>query len=347
MRKSIFRSALFTALTITFTACESTEEPAKPLIPYSEGAFILNFGKDTNSSSLSYYDFASETASNGIFKTQNDEIMGDQANHMCAYGSKLYIAVSNSSKVEITDLNGVRLKKIEIKDEAGIPQKPRFMASHGGYIYFSVYGGSVQRIDTLNLNLDSEKVIVGDYPEALTVAGNKLFVNNSRAGNTVSVIDLTSFSKIHEIEVPVNPYEQALTGSDGNVYIVTSTDWKSPKLQRINPNTYDVTELGEASVIAEYNNTLYTYFSIWGGISWFKTYDLKTGKLSEKDYLDASEFSYINALNINPLTGDLYISDAPSDRKGRIVVYNSEGAMKTSFDVDYAPRGAYFPILTK
>lgn len=355
MKKKLYKSAILALFTIAFTACESNEEPVQPLIPYSEGAYILNFGKGSNSSSLSYYDFASGSVSNGVFKTQNDKILGDKANHMCAYGSKLYIAVSNSGKIEVTDLNGVRLKKIELKNEEGLPLNPRYIVSHNGYIYFSAYGGSVQRIDTLNLNLDSRKVVVGDYPEAMTIAGNRLFVNNSKyksanvndKGNTVSVIDLTSFTKTDDIEVPSNPYDQALTGADGNVYIVTVSDWSNPKLQRINPNTYEVTELGQASVIAEYNKTLYTYFSVYNGDSWFKTYDLATGKLAENIFLDVAQFDYIQALNIDPLSGYLYISDSRNNEKGIISVYTPQGELKTSFDVDYSPKGAFFPVLNK
>ncbi|MEG1585706.1 MAG: hypothetical protein RR346_02405 [Bacteroidales bacterium] len=355
MKKNFYQTVAIATLSVAFTACEKTNEPDAPVIPYNDGAYILNSGASSvaNSSSLSYYDFLSQNISNGVFKAQNDEDpLGDWANHMCIYGSKMYIALSNSGKIEVTDLNGKRLKKIELKNEQNQPLKPRYIVSHGAYVYFTSYGGTVQRIDTLNMNLDSRKIQVGDFPEALTVAGNKLFVNNSKYmsnnvndhGNTVSVIDLTSFSKIKDIDVATNPYNQALTAADGNVYIVSQENWNGPHtLQRINPENYEVTRIGDASIIANNGNTLYTYLAIYNGETWFKTYDLKTNTYSDKQFIDVSKFSFINAMNVNPANGDLYICDTPSKVKGVVYVLNNKGEEENSFEVGYSPAGSFFP----
>ena len=354
MSKNLYKGIAFASMAIAFTACETTDEPQIPTngFKYSEGAFILNFGSGTNGSTISHYAFSTGTVTNELFQAQNEEALGSNGNHMCAYGSKLYTALSESGKIEITDLNGKRLKKIELKDNASKPLSPRNLASHGQYVYFTAYGGTVQRIDTATLELDAKKVKVGDFPEALTVAGEKLFVNNSKytdknvtdEGNTVSVIDLNTFDVVKSIEVSTNPYNQALTAADGNVYIVSQISWNGPHdLQRINPETYEVTSLGSGSVIAAYKNRLYVYYSLWGGDTWFKTYDLTTGEYSAENFLDASKFSYIQALSVNPANGDLYISDSVSKQKGKIVIYGTEGNEKHAFEVGYSPNGAFFP----
>ncbi|MEG2947483.1 MAG: hypothetical protein RR837_12215, partial [Bacteroidales bacterium] len=211
MRKDLYKGLAFASLAIAFTACESNDEPQMPTegFKYSDGAFVLNFGSGTNSSTITHYAFATGAVTNELFQMQNEEALGSNGNHMCAYGAKLYTALSESGKIEITDLNGKRLKKIELKDNASKPLSPRNLASHGGYVYFTAYGGSVQRIDTASLELDTKTVQVGDFPEALTVAAGKLFVNNSKymdknvndKGNTVSVIDPEKFEVTKTIEV--------------------------------------------------------------------------------------------------------------------------------------------------
>lgn len=353
MRNLAFKSLAFSIIATTFVACETNDEPVKEVIPVKNGAYILNYGKGNNKASLSYYDFDQKKVSNDVFALQNnDDELGDGANHMCIYGSKMYITLPGSSKIEILDLTGKRIRKIELKDEAQLPTSPRYIVSHGSHVYFTSYGGNVQRIDTLTLDLDKNKIQVGDFPEALTVSDNKLFVNNSKytdknvndKGNTVSVIDLNNFTKIRDIEVIVNPYNQAITGKDGYVYIVSAGDWNEIKatVQRIDPKTYEVKELGLGSVIANHNDLLYVYYSVWGGESWLKTYDCTKGAYSENEFVASSTFSYINAMNVNPQNGDVYISDSPSGMRGNVFIFDTQGTKKEQFEVGYSPAGAYF-----
>lgn len=354
MKNLFFKSAAFASLALVFTACENTDEPEMPVIPYSDGAYILNFGSGSNKGDFSYYDFTSQEVMNNVFALRNaNDALGDGANHMCIYGSKMYVTLNGSAQIKITDLEGKLLKEIPLLDEANKPLKPRYLASHGNYVYFSAYGGSVQRIDTASLNLNAEKIQVGDFPEAMSVVGNKLFVNNSKytdknvtdKGNTVSVIDLVSFKKIKDIEVATNPYNQSVAAADGNVYIVSQEDWNGPHtLQRINPTTYEVTPLGEASAIANYGNILYAYYSV--GTPWLKTFDLKTNKFSDKEFINVSKFSYINGMNVNPLNGDLYLCDSPDYGRveGNVHIYNTEGKEIKKIEVGHSPAGAFFPI---
>ncbi|MGL4293812.1 MAG: DUF5074 domain-containing protein [Bacteroidales bacterium] len=349
MRKIFYFSLAFATI---FTACETTDEPERTVIPYSEGAYVLNSGLDVNSSTLSYYDFTRKEVSDGVFDNQNGEALGDKANNMCIYGSKMYIAVTGSGKIEITDLKGKRIERIMLQNESGQPLKPRYMASHGNYVYFTTYGGHVQRIETMSLELAAKKVQVGDFPEGLTVAGNKLFVCNSNfaeqnttdEGNTLSVIDLNTFTEIKKVPVTKNPHNQILTARDGNIYFVSTPSWNEPSvLSRINPNNYETVAVGEGSTIAAHENTIYVYFSLWGGDTWFKTYDITTGKYSDKNFIDPSIFSYIPAINTNPVTGELYICDAPSKVKGDVSIYNNEGVLVKKFEVGVSPYGTFFP----
>ena len=50
-----------------------------------------------------------------------------------------------------------------------------------GFVFVTAYDGTVSKLDTLTLDIVN-KVAVGDYPEALTYAGGKLYVNISGYG---------------------------------------------------------------------------------------------------------------------------------------------------------------------
>ena len=343
------------AATLLFASCESNDEklPADDAdgFRYSAGAFVVNYGDGTNGSTLSHIDWATGEVTNNLFRSANLEAMGSGVNGAVRHGSKLYMALSESGKIEVTNLHGVRLAKVELRDDAGRPLVPRYLAAYAGHVYFSAYGGLVGRIDTASLALDTKTVTVGDYPEAITVASDKLFVNNSLymgqnvndAGTTVSVIDLASFERIHDIEVAPNPYNQAVTGADGNVYIVSQENWYGPHtLQRINPSTYAVETLGEATVIAPSTDGLYAYYSIWGGDTWLKKYNFATDSMTDLPEVDATQFVYVQAMSVDASTGTLYVADAPTKEPGRIVAVTADGRLGASYSVGYSPIAVRF-----
>ena len=87
-------------------------------------------------------------------------------------------------------------------------------------MYATYFDGHVARIDTASLEVD-DKVKVGRNPEQLAVCDGKLFVANSGGmdynteigyDNTVSVVDLVSFSEVEKIEVVLNPANVVSTG---------------------------------------------------------------------------------------------------------------------------------------
>jgi hypothetical protein len=357
MKQSFHYSITFAlAALASLTACDNSDSPQDPTdaadaFAYSQGAFVVNYGDGTNGSTLSHISLPAGDVTNELFRLANLEAMGSGVNDAVRHGSKLYMALSESGKIEVTDLQGRRLAKVELRDDAGRPLSPRHMAAEGKWVYFSAYGGIVGRIDTASLALDSRTAAVGDYPEAMSIAQGKLFVNNSLymgqnvndAGNTVSVIDLASFETVREIEVAQNPYNQSVVGADGMLYIVSQENWYGPhNLQRIDPTTYDVTSLGEATVIAAAAEGLYAYYSIWGGDTWLKRVDYATGAFTSESLLDATQFDYVQTMSVDPQTDRLYIADAPTKERGTIYGVAPTGAIVESHRVGYSPIAIIF-----
>lgn len=216
MKTSVNVLLLFAAI-FSFAAC-SDDDNSQPVPPDAEKGgvmYVLNSGDwKSNNSSLTRYNVSTGEAVQGYFEQQNGRCLGNTANDVIVYGSKMYIAVAGEGTIEVTTLDAKSLKQIECGAQ------PRYLAAYGGKVYATYYDGCVARIDTTSLVVDA-KVKVGRNPEQLAVCGNRLFVANSGGmdynteigyDNTVSVIDLVSFCEVDKIEVALNPANVVSTG---------------------------------------------------------------------------------------------------------------------------------------
>lgn len=184
----------------------------------SGGMYVLNEGNmGSNKCTIDFYDFATGEYHRNIYPERNPEQvmeLGDVGNDIAVYGSKLYITVNCSHKVEVLDAaTARRIKQIDIPN-------CRYLAFNEGNAYVSSYIGpvgvdpnsplgAVVRIDTVSLTVTGEAT-VGYQPEEMAVAGNTLFVANSggyRApyyDNTITAISLSDFSPSYTIETEIN-----------------------------------------------------------------------------------------------------------------------------------------------
>ncbi|MBR5813973.1 MAG: hypothetical protein IKY37_05930 [Bacteroidaceae bacterium] len=222
--KNLLTKILYLMFAFCVVACSDDDgaPDAPPAGGGDEVCYVLNSGdwKSSNSSLTMCNLTTGETVQN-YFELRNGRCLGNTANDMIVYGSKMYIAVAGEGTIEVVDLGAKSLAQIECGAQ------PRYLAAHGGKVYATYYDGYVARIDTFSLVVDAT-VKVGRNPEQLAVCDRKLFVANSGGmdynteigyDNTVSVIDLTSFTEIDKIEVVVNP---ANVVSDGKGVFVVS-----------------------------------------------------------------------------------------------------------------------------
>ena len=270
----LYVSALCACMSFSFMGCSDDDDKQEiPSLPEQislNGVYVLNSGnKGNNNSSLSFYDFETKKVEADIFKKVNGRGLGDTANDILVYGSKAYIAVTNSNTIEVIDLQGKSLKQI-VSD--GDPLQPRFFSCYNGKVYVSLYGGYVARLDTTSLTIES-KVKVGRNPEQMAIANNKLYVANSGGADfntavgydkTVSVVDLPTFKEKTKIEVVTNPVN-LLADSQGDVYLVSMGNYGDipNTFQRIDSKTDEVTTITEtnATEFAAVGDKLYIIYS--------------------------------------------------------------------------------------
>ena len=152
------------------------------------GFYLLNEGNmGSNKSSLDRYSFADGSYLRNIYAQANPDVpkeLGDVGNDMAAYGSKLWVVVNCSNKVEVLDLKTARrLGQIDIPN-------CRYIAFDGRYAYVTSYAGPVEinpdyrqrgfvaRIDTATMQ-ETARVEVGFQPDGIAVCDGMIYVANS------------------------------------------------------------------------------------------------------------------------------------------------------------------------
>lgn len=316
---------------------------SKDSVAVSEIYYVLNSGDwKSNNSSLTRYDAASGETEQYFFETKNARGLGNTANDVLVYGSKMYIAVAGESTIEVTDLEAKSIKQIECEAQ------PRYLAASGGDVYVSYYDGYVARLDTATLSVEA-KVKVGRNPEQLAVVGNRLYVANSGGmdwdtelgyDNTVSVIDIPSFCEIKKVDVVLNPSvvvalgEGVFVASYGNYADVPST------LQYIGADDVVsvVNECSNMTEICANSGVLYGFFSQydenWNATITYMSYNPVAGTVDSpwiKEKELPAPYKVCSAGNFVCVTSSDYVND------GDVYIYDTDGMLVTKIAVGLNP----------
>ena len=200
MKKYLLGLAVLLMGTAVMTSCsDDNDGPETYLQEYSTGAYVVNSGNMHNKieSSLTAIDYASSTATQGVFKAANGRTLGNIANDGIVYGNKIYLAVDKENTIEVIDKTTKKsIKQINTTELLGNAEgaDPRHIIADGGKVYFTTYGGYVAAVDTTDFALQ-KKWQVGSYPEGLVIGKGNLYVANSNygaGGGNISCINLSN-----------------------------------------------------------------------------------------------------------------------------------------------------------
>ena len=105
-----FRTIILLLTVLSVFSCDDMHDVERngglPLTQSSGRMLVLSEGLfNMNNSTLAYYNFDTKEFNTNYFQTKNKRGLGDTANDMILYGSKLYIAVDISSQIEVVDVN--------------------------------------------------------------------------------------------------------------------------------------------------------------------------------------------------------------------------------------------------
>lgn len=306
------------------------------------GMYVLNEGNmGSNKCTVDYLDLAATDGTvrylRNIFPERNPSVLkelGDVGNDVKVYGSKLWMVINMSNKVEVATADSCkRLAKIDIPN-------CRYVTFDGGFAYVSSYVGPmvvsanapigrVYKIDTLSLQ-KVDSVEVGFQPEELAVAGGRLYVANSggyrvpQYDRTVSVVNLSTFEEERKIDVAENLH-RLKTDRYGQLWVTSRGDyWGSPsRIFWLSRGTDGMMQVGDTirtavSDMCIVGDSLYYYGvnfnyttgknDVSYGIINVKTHQVVTDRLTEAPEL--SEIMLPYGIIVNPYTRDFYVMDA-------------------------------------
>ena len=231
---------------------------------FCEGKYlVLNNGNwGDNDASLGRWEDAGKTYYPGAFFGVNKQHLGDLGQDVLVYGSKVYLAVSGSKTIFVTDAQLRLISRIN-PDNC----QPRHLESYDGKVYATLYEGYLAEIDTTTFQL--RKVDVEDNPEGFAILGGKAYVANSGGmnypdyGTTVSVVDLENFQVEKTLTVHDNPVgvwalgEKLFILSNGNYDYDHPDNYKAPKLQVYEGGSISDSGFSDVSMCAQYGDMLY------------------------------------------------------------------------------------------
>lgn len=339
-RIGLILSAAFAA-SLVFTACEKNR-PA-PEAQALSGLAILNEGSwGANNSSILAYD--SETcAMTDKFYNANGKNLGDTGQDIIALGDDIYIAVSESGIIFVTDRD-FRIKKEIVAADGDTRLSPRYFATDGRKVYVTYYEGYLGEINP-DAGYSVRTTSVGPNPEGVAYAAGKLYVANSGGynypyyNNTLSVVDASSFKETSAIEVNANPCRVFANASGTTLYVSSFGNYADiqPMLQSVSLGDGRVRNIdceGVCAIAYGKDDKLYAlcsgYDSGWNrlpGVVY--TYNASTGD-REGIFADGIDNAYKVSADID--TGYVFVTSSDYNTTGDISVYTSAGEKIVSFD---------------
>jgi DNA-binding beta-propeller fold protein YncE len=289
----------------------------------------------SNKSTLDYYDFTTGQYQRNIYAAANPTVpkeLGDVGNDIRIYGSRLYAVINCSNKVEVMDARTtVRIGQINIPN-------CRYIRFQGPYAYVTSYAGPVQlnpdyeqtgyvaKVDTANLEIVAQ-CLVGFQPDELEIVGDKIYVANSGGymfpnyENTVSVIDLESFTETHRITVDINLH-RLRADRYGQLWVSTRGDYYNApsRLYCVDTRTDRVIDTLDVAVshLWLHGDSLFLYSVEWSYLTMdneitYGIVNVKDRSLVTRNFITDGTDALIRipyGVMVHPKTGDIFITDA-------------------------------------
>ena len=344
------------------------------------GMYLLNEGNmGSNKSSLDYLDLSDSTAHyyRNIYSQRNPSTvmsLGDVGNDCKIYGSRLWLVINCSNKVEVARADSaIRIGKVNIPNCRYVTFNDRYayVSSYVGTVYASSNSplGSVYKVDTLTLQ-KVDSCSVGYQPEEMAIIGNQLYVANSGGyqgmtgqgyESTVSMIDMATMQETSKVEVAPNlhhlkadKYNQLWVTARGDYMTEASSIWW------LAPDANGQMKVGghidqAVSDLCIVGDSLYFYGSQWSEVSMSNTItygiiNVKTHQVVSTSLSSAPEISKIRmpyGIIVNPVHRDFYLMDAKNYvSSGELLHFLPDGTFDWKVSTGDIPAHAAFLFKT-
>lgn len=351
------------AVPMLFVACDDDDNPGgggddDQNFRAESGVYVFNQGNQSAGigGALSFIDPSTASYRNDVFLLVNGRELGSMLQDGVVLGDNLYIAVNGSNTVEVVNKNTVQsVAQIPTPSDLG---GPRDVVTDGEYVYASMYGGYVVRIDPATNEIDNT-VQVGPNPEEMAVLGNYLYVVNSDGMNwppancSVSKINLDDFTEVKKIEVGNNPNKIVAHAASGKLFVACWGDfYNNPNsLWTIDAASDEATDLQvSVTFMCISGDVLYTIYDSYNGPEsvQYVAYNAEDNSVLDDTFIpvvtsnNGSEYNRVDSpagITVNPADGHIFIASYVDDPVNAYTLpsyvyeYNAQGEVQRRYDV--------------
>lgn len=320
-----------------------------------DGFYLLCEGNmGSNKASLDWFDAHTGKYVRNIYANANPtevKELGDVGNDLGIYGSKLYVVVNCSNKVEVLDKRTAKkLAQIDIPN-------CRFVKFYKGYAYVTSYAGKVEinpdykqlgfvsKIDTVSMQ-EVARCPVGFQPDQLDIVNGKIYVANSGGymvpnyENTLSVIDIESFKEERRIPIAIN---LSLCKADrhGVLWVVSRGDYYDTpsRLYAYDTRKDRIVKTLDVPVSSFWldGDSLYVASAQWSYVTMkndvtYAIVDINKMEVVTRNFITDGTEKKIQipyGIAVNPVTKDIYVADAKDYvSPGHLYCFGQDGKKK-------------------
>ena len=330
------------------------QEFVEPSPTASRGVFIVNEGAFGNANAeLSFYSPEDQSVTSNVFSGFNPgKTLGDIANRMVVADGLGYIVVNHSNKVEVIDIGTNKsVKTIQLSSS---PRDIAIFSTNKAYV---TNQDSTVSVVNLQTGTEVKKIVVGQYPEAVNIVGDKAYICNGGfgSGRTVSILNTATDSVVKTLTLSDGP-SYAVPASDGRLFVCCTglTDYANAanstdgRVYALNTATDSIVDslvisgnpIGKLALSS--GNLLYVIGpgSFSGGPVW---------KIDARQKLTVVSQAFATGsfygVGVDPQTGDVYVGDAKGFAgNGTVTIFGEDGAKKHEIlsGIGVAPNGFAF-----
>lgn len=350
--KTIF---LATLLVVGFASCNDdndvpTPDSKTPEMVTQRSMYVLSEGTlNHGDARLASYNLTNQVWNKTAYKTANEDAdLGDTAEDLIVYGSKMYITLNGSDQVKVLDAQSRKLlQEITLEQTSDAKVSPRFMVGAKGQVYISTWTRGIIVMDTLDYAIKKDIALTGAFSEEMVRIDDNLYVANSGndvsesiggKGTTVSIVSLDTETETGTITVPINP-NKLRAAADKKLYVSTWGDFFSVEasISEIDIATQAVVKTWDDVKCSQFcvaGNYLYCYhFSYMDYKFHYTRIDRNTREtypFLSKDQASEIGFKSPYSLSTDPKTQDFYIGD----ESGLLAHFSKDGGFIDSWKVN-------------
>jgi len=348
--KTLKLAVLLIAL-IFLNSCLDDDDPILPKGDYEKGYFIVNEGPFQNGSGTITFIDDEGIVSQNIYKTVNNEDIGNVVQSMTIVDDKAYIVVNNSHKIIV--VNRYTMEKIAIIEGNNI-NNPRYFVAYGDTGYVSNWGDPFDPFDDfialIDLKLNNVKNIipVGEGPEEMLVENSKVFVNlQGGFGQNNQIVVIDTSSNLIDKSITVGDVPNSLIADNsGNIWVLCGgkPSWTGNEsiggLYKINTSNFDISsfEFGATEHPEHLTGEAGSLFYNLNGKIF--AMDFKSSELPNESLNGFDGYYYTMKAN----NGELFVTDAGNfSSEGTLKIFNiNSGALIETITTGIIPGNIVF-----